>query len=216
MVRTRGCQKCRAFKTTVERMEPGSESCPLLKWQMIEIRKYIKKVQIHQYIRKRIDKLIFRNAHFNSCLFLGLIFCPNSQRFTLVSKLKSQNVKSGSQISQQKLHTPLKWYWPKNLHFKSRGVHFTTDIVIISQEWGFGKANICILVIEPQGEFFQQHINWNRGFHHLLDKVTVCARRKINRCSQFVSQNLTYLNEELSLEMLTRILQTLIAKISYA
>ena len=108
MVRTRGCQKCRAFKTTVERMEPGSDSCPLLKWQMIEIRKYIKKVQIHQYIRKRIDKLIFKDANFNSCLFLGQIFCLNSRQFTLVLKLRRQNVKSGSQISQQKLHTPLK------------------------------------------------------------------------------------------------------------
>ena len=65
MVRTRGCQKCRAYKTTVELMEPGSESRPLLKWQMIEIRKYIKRIQIHQYPRKRINILIFRDADLN-------------------------------------------------------------------------------------------------------------------------------------------------------
>ena len=144
MVRTRGCQKCSHC------WAHGTRQWELSPLKVADDRnKKINKESSNSSISSKKNWYIdFQGCWFNSCLYLGQIFCPNSRRFTLVSKLRSPNVKSGSQISLQKLHTPLKWYWPKNLQFKTRAVHFTTYIFIIVQEWGFGKANMCILVIE--------------------------------------------------------------------
>ena len=98
-------------------------------------------------------------------------------------------VNLGCQISQQKIYIPKKWFWPNNLYFNSTPVHSTTAMAFISQKWGFETANMRSLVIECvliklwnhrlYGEFCQLHINWNSGFHHLSDKVILCARRKL-------------------------------------
>ena len=71
-------------------------------------------------------------------------------------------------------------------------MHFT-DIAIFSQEWGFGKANMRLLVVKCAAHKLNPGLSSSVGL-----SCSVC-QEKINCCFQFVSWNLTCLHVELSL-----------------